>query len=168
MKKTIYLLFMIAVFQVKAQSVSPYVVASAGDFFSNANFSVSWTFGELTMVETFHNGDYLTQGFQQPWPFTVGIDNPIPGTNEVNVYPNPSNGNFKFSYNFPSSGTIAFNLYDMLGRSVDNSVNTFDKGFNLKEFNYTNVAAGIYFLESDVTLSSGKSIKNVLKVNILR
>jgi len=29
------------------------------------------------------------------------------------------------------------------------------------------LAAGIYFLESDVMLSNNKSIKNVLKINIL-
>jgi hypothetical protein len=167
MKKTIYLLLVIAVFQVKAQSVSPFVIASTGGYFSNVNFSVSSTFGELTMVETFHNGDYLTQGFQQPWPFTVGIENPVPGANETNVYPNPSGGNFTFSYNFSSSGTIAFRLFDMLGRSIDNSAVDFDKGFNMKEFNYTGLAQGIYFLESDVLLSNGKSIKNVTKINIL-
>jgi len=158
---------MIAVFQVKAQSVSPYVIASTGGWFTSSNFSVSSTFGELTMVETFHNGDYLTQGFQQPWPLVTGIENPIPGTNEVNLYPNPSNGNFTFSYNFPSGGTIAFRLFDMLGRSIDNSATNFDKGFNMKDFNYSSLAQGIYFLESDVVLSNGKAIKNVLKINIL-
>jgi hypothetical protein len=167
MKKSIYILLMFAVFQIKAQSVSPWVISSEGSYFSNANFSVSSTFGELTMVETFHNGDYLTQGFQQPWSLATGINSPIPGTNEVSVYPNPSNGNFTFSYNFPSSGTIAFRLFDMLGRSIDNSVGNFDKGFNMKEFNYSGLASGIYFLESDVTLSNGNSIKKTLKVNIL-
>ena len=158
---------MIAVCQVKAQSVSPYVIASTGGYFTSTNFSVSSTFGELTMVETFHNGNYLTQGFQQPWPLVTGIDNPIPGNNEVNVYPNPSNGSFTFSYNFPSGGTINFRLYDMLGRSIDNSAENFNQGLNMKDFNYTGLAAGIYFLESDVLLSNGKSIKNVLKINIL-
>jgi type IX secretion system substrate protein len=167
MKKIIYLLLIFAVFQVKAQSVSPYVIASTGGYFSNSNFSVSSTFGELTMVETFHNGDYLTQGFQQPWPLVTGIDNPIPGTNEVNVYPNPSNGNFTFSFNFPSGGTINYRLYDMLGRSIDNSAANFTLGLNMKDFNYTDLAQGIYFLESDVQLSNGKSIKNVLKINII-
>ena len=167
MKKTIYLLLMIAaIFHVKAQSVSPWVIASTGGFFSGANFSVSSTFGEMTMVETFHNGDYLTQGFQQPWPFTVGIDNPIPQSNEVSVYPNPSSGNFTFTYNFTSGGTVNFRLFDMLGRSIDNSSIDFEKGVNMKNFNYSSLAAGIYFLESDATLSSGKTIKNVMKINI--
>ena len=49
-----------------SQSISPDVVAAAGDYFSNGTISISWTLGEVA-TETIGNGTYtLTQGFQQP------------------------------------------------------------------------------------------------------
>jgi len=58
-----------------AQSVSPEVVSSAGDYYENANVSLSWTLGEIA-TETYTNGNIiLTQGFQQPYGITIhGID----------------------------------------------------------------------------------------------
>lgn len=49
-----------------AQSVSPEVISSSGDYFEGSNGSLSWTLGEIA-TETFSNGNnILTQGFQQP------------------------------------------------------------------------------------------------------
>lgn len=58
-----------------AQSVSPEVISSAGDYFEGANASLSWTLGEIA-TETFSNGSVtLNQGFQQPFPLLIhGID----------------------------------------------------------------------------------------------
>jgi len=58
-----------------AQSVSPEVVSSAGDYFEGTNASLSWTLGEIA-TETYSNGtNILTQGFQQPITVTIaGID----------------------------------------------------------------------------------------------
>ena len=58
-----------------AQSVSPEVVASAGNYFEGTGVSLSWTLGELA-TETFSNGSIiLTQGFQQPIIISIqGID----------------------------------------------------------------------------------------------
>jgi len=60
---------------IMAQSVSPQVVSSAGDYFEGTNASLSWTLGEIA-TETFVAGDViLTQGFQQPIGITItGID----------------------------------------------------------------------------------------------
>jgi len=58
-----------------AQSVSPEVISSAGDYYEGANASLSWTLGEIA-TETYDNGtNILTQGFQQPITVAlVGID----------------------------------------------------------------------------------------------
>lgn len=58
-----------------AQSVSPDVIASSGDYFEGSNVSLSWTLGELA-VETYTAGNFvLTQGFQQPINVSLaGID----------------------------------------------------------------------------------------------
>lgn len=49
-----------------AQSLSPVVVASQGDYFFSPNVSVAWTVGEV-MSETYSiSNHFLTQGFHQP------------------------------------------------------------------------------------------------------
>jgi hypothetical protein len=61
------LIFIFLTLKVSAQLNTPNVIASAGGYFSNLNFSNSYTIGEMCVVETaFINGDMLTQGFQQP------------------------------------------------------------------------------------------------------
>ena len=71
--KTLTLLLSVVLFPLflSAQSVSPQVVASSGDYYQGANASLSWTLGEIA-TETYSNGSViLTQGFQQP--VTVSI-----------------------------------------------------------------------------------------------
>ncbi len=70
-KKQLHLLFccifLLLHLASKAQLNTPNVIASAGGYFANSNFSNSYTIGEMCVVETaFINGDMLTQGFQQP------------------------------------------------------------------------------------------------------
>ena len=76
MKKISTLLVGLAIsLTITAQSVSPEVVASAGDYFEGTNASLSWTLGEIA-TETYSNGNIiLTQGFQQPVSVTIhGVD----------------------------------------------------------------------------------------------
>lgn len=69
------LIFLFVPVFIYAQSVSPEVVTSSGDYYENANVSLSWTLGEIA-TETYTNGNViLTQGFQQPFGITIhGID----------------------------------------------------------------------------------------------
>ena len=63
---TIFLSVVLLPFFLSAQSVSPQVVASSGDYYQGTNASLSWTLGEIA-TETYSNGStILTQGFQQP------------------------------------------------------------------------------------------------------
>ena len=62
-------------FAVTAQSLSPEVIASSGDYYENANASLSWTLGEISTETYSAGGNILTQGFQQPIGVTVkGVD----------------------------------------------------------------------------------------------
>jgi len=72
--KTLLLVLLLPAF-LMAQSVSPEVISSAGDYYEGANASLSWTLGEIA-TETYSNGtNILTQGFQQPYGITLhGID----------------------------------------------------------------------------------------------
>ncbi len=66
MKKIFTVVCALAYSTIHAQSLSPTVIATAGDYSTGTGVSLSWTLGEIA-TETFNNGGYiLTQGFQQP------------------------------------------------------------------------------------------------------
>ena len=68
--KILFVAFLLPAF-LMAQSVSPEVVSSAGDYYEGSNGSLSWTLGEIA-TETYSNGtNILTQGFQQPITVTL-------------------------------------------------------------------------------------------------
>ncbi len=76
MKKVIISLVTILIpLLIAAQSVSPEVISSSGDYFEGPNASLSWTLGEIA-TETYTAGNIiLTQGFQQPITVAIaGID----------------------------------------------------------------------------------------------
>jgi hypothetical protein len=89
MKKLLSVLFLGGTFCSFGQSVSPEVLASAGEHFQNASAQISWTLGE-PITETLSNGtNQLTQGFHQTnlsWASTFELDESI----LFNVYPNPT------------------------------------------------------------------------------
>ncbi|MEZ5197256.1 MAG: hypothetical protein R2764_12900 [Bacteroidales bacterium] len=76
MKKIVSLLVIVAFSTtLAAQSVSPEVVASSGDYYEGTNGSLSWTLGEIATETYSAGGVILTQGFQQPINVMIaGID----------------------------------------------------------------------------------------------
>src|SRR3989442_14473369 len=75
MKKIILLILLSGLsFALRAQTLTPFVVSTSGAFYSNGAGMLSTTIGELAAVTTLSGGsNYLTQGFQQPWDFSVSI-----------------------------------------------------------------------------------------------
>jgi len=67
MKKYLLLLYLLLTFShFQAQVLAPKVVASAGASYSNGNVKLSFTIGEMPLVNTAaRSGLFLTQGFQQ-------------------------------------------------------------------------------------------------------
>lgn len=100
---------------VTAQSLSPVLVGSSGNFSSNSNFSISSSVGEavITTVGPVSN-TYLTQGFQQPsstgiQPLTVMFavsDASCQGANNGYGVAQVVTGKAPFTYQWlPSGGT---------------------------------------------------------------
>ena len=97
-----------------AQSLTPTVVASQGDYFSSASGSVSWTLGEI-MGETYTTTNILTQGFQQPKLLVTAVTT-IEGELLGSLFPNPINNNVNVIVSVKSK----FIIYDMLGKQIGN------------------------------------------------
>lgn len=161
MKKIYFLLCSAFIgLSVGAQSLSPQVIASTGGFSSNANGSLSYTVGEMTMVQTFSaNGNILTQGFQQPNDNITGlIDLTKDEFGSFVVYPNPAVDNLWFGFQFPEEGKVQVVLFDAIGQKVTDVYNsTYDNGKIVERLNVNTYAAGVYLLTMNfVSAKDGK------------
>lgn len=150
MKKIFTLLAMAALpFAMYAQSLTPQVISSTGGFSSNANGSLSYTVGEMSMVTTLSSGNsILTQGFQQPNDLSVGlIDMTRDEYGSFVVYPNPAVDNLFFGFQFPEEGRVTVAIFDAIGQKVaDVYNNEYKNGKVVETLNVTNYAAGVYVM----------------------
>lgn len=138
-----------------AQSLSPQVISSTGGFSNNGgNGSLSYTVGEMTMVQTFSAGNViLTQGFQQPNDFTTGLlDVTKDEFGSFVMYPNPAVDNMSYGFSFPESGTVKVTVVNNIGQAMTDVYNgTYTSGKTVEVLNVTNFAAGVYFMNLTFT-----------------
>ncbi len=93
-------------------------------------------------------------------PTSMGIQNNEMGSN-INLFPNPSNGNFNFAIALPEATTLNFTVVNTLGQSVfartehniSNTVITYD---------LSSLGKGVYF----VSITDSKNNKTVKKIII--
>jgi hypothetical protein len=127
-------------------TLAPSVVASGGGYAEGDNFSISWTLGELA-VNTLTGGNLiLTQGFQQPFDFNVGVRE-----NEVNwgisVYPNPVGDELRIRFDVENPGDFLIEVQDVTGRLIGQEKHN---GVNPGDIILLNISAytsGVYFLK---------------------
>lgn len=148
-------LFIIAILAtgfVNAQSLSPTVIASAGGFATAAGgnaFTLSYTVGEMTMVETFNaNNIWLTQGFQQPNDQVVGLLDLVQDEyGSFVVYPNPAVDNMWYGFQLPEAGRVSISLYNVMGQKIgDLYQSNYDNGKIVQQTTVSTLAAGLYML----------------------
>jgi hypothetical protein len=105
-----------------AQSISPEVIASAGEHFDNGTTQLSWTLGEV-VIDTYDNGsNILTQGFHQTELTVTSIEETLSDV-RMNLYPNPTSEflNIELGNN---EKDINLQLYDMSGKLIHKDVIT--------------------------------------------
>lgn len=114
--------------------------------------------GSTTMrVSTKYQGDEVplpceTNFDGEVEDYTIIIDEPTASTkdfvfNKFRLFPNPSDGNFRLSFEKKDPSQIYLNLYDLRGRLIDKSSFN-EKSKQFSEYIYFNsVSKGIYLLE---------------------
>jgi len=129
----------------QAQSLSPQVIASAGDYFDNGTVSLSWTLGE-PVIETYTSANLiLTQGFQQPELLTVGIGSVKKDDLFANLYPNPTFKTIKLDLKYSNSSTLIVQLLNTLGQII--KTENFDvvkNQINNYQLDLDGLSAGMY------------------------
>lgn len=99
-----------------AQSITPEVIASAGEHYNNGTTQLSWTLGEVT-VATYDNGtNILTEGFHQTQLTVTSVEEVLSNV-RLNIYPNPTSEllNIEFGNN---GQDITLQLFDMSGKLI--------------------------------------------------
>lgn len=156
-----------------AQMLTPTVISTTGGYSSNGTNSLSYTVGEMTMVETFHaNGNYLTQGFQQPTDTTfVGLlDLTADDFGSFMVYPNPAVDNLWFGFQLSEQGKVSIVMYDELGQKLSDVYHaSYDAGKVVQQLDVAKYASGLYFLTMNfVSDKDGKEKTMTKKFQVIR
>lgn len=149
-----------------AQTSSPEVIASAGDYFSSAGLSNSYTVGEMALVETYTTGTFmLTQGFQQPPDNLSGMAPVNIGSNPMTVFPNPGNGQFFLDYNLDEPAVVIVEVFDVLGQVVYSEQTNRSNGMQHHALDLSSHADGVYFVTCTIK-SAGKTTKTTSKITL--
>jgi len=155
-------LFLFTTLVAKAQSVSPDVVASAGDLYANSSGQLQWTLGEV-MTETFQSTDnILTQGFHQPFNLVSGIAE-LSTDNIASVYPNPATD--KVSINFNTlKGTYHVSVIDVTGKVLQ-SEDVATGAFGTHDISVKGYSNGMYFIQISNPDNNYNQTIRIIKTN---
>ncbi len=116
--KAIITIVLVGVFlTANAQSISPEVIATAGEHFENGSSQLSWTMGEV-MIDTYSaGGNIVTQGFHQTQLTVTSIEESNPFSLDVNVFPNPTSQFLNIDVRGEHK-PLTVTLYDMHGKLI--------------------------------------------------
>lgn len=154
------LLFAFTAVFAQQPSVSPQVIASAGNSGSAGSYIIDWTLGE-TVIETIEGtNNILTQGMHQTKLVVTGTEELIfPGL-EVKVYPNPTSDILMIEIIQSGNDIFSYELTDIAGRKIALRQMQSD----IEELDMSNYVSGIYMIRV-INLARGnvkvcKIIKN--------
>ena len=136
-----------------AQSVSPQVIGTAGDFFVSSSGSLAWTIGE-TIVETYKQGEgYFTQGFHQPSFLTV---TEVADQSEFGIFPYPNPTTQSLNLKITQAGNYKLELYDLTGIKLMSFEVSVDEPTESHRIDLQPYAPALYLLRV-TKLNSGES-----------
>lgn len=100
-----------------AQGLQPTLVSGAGAEFRHPVFgTLYWSLGE-PVIETYQNGDILTQGFHQAYYTLVSVFPLLPADFSFRLYPNPFSGSFTVEVN-PLPENMSLEIYSLPGQCI--------------------------------------------------
>jgi hypothetical protein len=145
-----------------SQSISPEVIASAGEHYYNGSVQLSWTLGEV-MIDTYDNGtNILTQGFHQTQLTVTSIEENLAEV-RMNLYPNPTSEFLNIDLG-NNEKDINLQVYDMTGKLIHKDViNAYDTKYVLP---MQSVVTGKYLIQMQSEDGKMNTTHQVVKVGV--
>ena len=163
MKKIkLLLLLLLAAGWARAQTLTPTVVATGGNYaFAASVGSLSQTVGQMAVTTLSASTAILTQGFQQPVPdVSTGISELSGAGAEIKLYPNPVSGQLFISIRSEQNTSYLLRMTDVIGRQI--VVSQYSPSFVGASYmmDVSNLIAGIYLLNIE---SSDKKFSKTVR-----
>ena len=149
-----YLILLLLPLSLSAQNaeLTPEVMASAGDSFSDNSLILEWTLGEIA-TESFEGSLFVSQGFHQPLENITSIDNPLSSLGPIKVYPNPTKD--RVFIEREKEGEVVVALLDLRGRILIK--HTFSN--SIDQLDLSPLPSGLYILNMRDENQSSLSIR---------
>lgn len=163
----INLVFLFVLQYGQAQTITPAVLNSTGGSSTEGFYTVDWSVGELTLVNTLQSVDgtlIVTNGFFQPhaWNKTPDEKNGSTFTaDEVTLLPNPTYGNLEVLFHTKQQGTLSIIAYDYAGRELcKKKVVSYGMG-GTEKLDLTAQPKGTYLIRIALTPAPGSVFKSI-------
>ena len=153
-----------------AQSITPFVIASTGNFSTAANFTLSSTLGEVMVTTETGANNILTQGFQQPAIPVTSVQQIDQDGTLITVYPNPAIDHLTVEISSDKYDRFDIELFDLPGQEIfvkyeEDQYST----TNIYTINTSALAPSIYLLRITSynlpTGQAGNEFQKVIKFN---
>ena len=144
MKKLLLVFLLLAMIKGQSQEISPNLLTSSGDFFTQGNYSLSWSLGEIAIETFITNNAILTQGFQQTNLSTSSIRIADVEDESMQIYPNPASDQLFISIQSELHEDLSLEIIDLLG--VKKVTQFIDKKISITEINTSNLETGTYIV----------------------
>jgi hypothetical protein len=122
MKQIIFLAVMFFSFGLQSQSIAPQSINSAGVKMTQSNGSISFTVGELVVLQQYDaNGNSLGGGFTNSSTISttvLAIQEPDVNILQVSVFPNPTSDLLQIQIKEASINELELELSDLSGKII--------------------------------------------------
>lgn len=144
----------------QAQSITPAVISSIGDFSSCAQGSISWTIGEPISGSYSNTTNSISTGMQQNDLPISSLVNEITGKGTIVSYPNPVTSELRMNFLGMEKGTYHLQLINMSGQIIYQQNETIaDMQYDVL-LPFKELPAGNYLLH----ISNTKEMFNTIKI----
>ena len=151
MKKAIAVLMIFSVIHGRglSQTITPAVVNSTGGGFTNDNYSLDWSIGELALVNELRpsNTAYVfNNGFLQPFSLFHRTSGRRFTDKEIRILPNPTRDNLQIDFQTAEPGQMKCMLHDISGQLLYTKEFISTGSIHSEKINMTGFASGSYTL----------------------
>ena len=157
MKSSLTIFFILIYTGIYCQSISPSVINTNGGQFSNNDFSLEWSIGEVVVTSLQSGSNILTQGFIQPnlpnSVYNIDLNDP-----NLLVFPNPFTNRINIIDNNNSNHLWNLKLYNSEGKFLLEKTKV-----NYVDLEY--LSNGLYFIVLNSDVNNFSEIVKISKYN---